>query len=116
MWENAAESMCICMCFSVLLSGAQQAEKAACMCLEPQGSVVCGVSGKQQLHRLGCAGGEVCGDEAGMVGGSGSEGHWQVRAGRHSWDRHTPAVYLGQALWARDEKLLPSEGEHEGPG
>lgn len=29
------------------------------------------------MEKLGCAGGEVCGDGTGMVSGSGSEWHWQ---------------------------------------
>lgn len=29
------------------------------------------------MEKLGCAGGEVCGDETGMVSGAGFELHWQ---------------------------------------
>lgn len=36
--------------FSVLLSDAQKAAQDACLCLEPEGSVVCRVSGEHQFR------------------------------------------------------------------
>lgn len=48
--------------------------------------------------------------------GQGLNGTGRVRAAKHSRGRHTPSVKLGQGLWARTGKHLPSEGKYEGPG
>lgn len=81
MWEDAAGSTCVRMWFSVLLSEAQKAEQAACTCPEPEGSVVCNVSGEHQPLRLSTARWwkscdvweeRSCGDETGMGSGWGS--------------------------------------------
>lgn len=101
MWENAAESTCVCICSGVLLSAAQKAEQAARMCLEPEGSVVCSVSGKQQLHWLSTArwwkSWDVWEERSVVVRQGWRVGHGlnrvgRVRAARHSCDRHTPAA------------------------
>lgn len=101
MWEDAAESTCVHTCFSVLLSDAQKAEQAACMCLDPEGSVVCNVSGEHQLLRLSTArwwkSCDVWEERSvamrqgwGVAQGLGCISG--VCAARHSCDAHKPAV------------------------
>ena len=89
------------MCFSILLSDAQKAEQAACMCLDLEGLVGCNVSGEHQLLRLSMAQRWKSCDvreersvvvRQGWGAGQGLGCVGRVRAARHSCDTHTHAV------------------------
>lgn len=124
MWEDTAESMCVHTCFSVLLSDAQKAEQAACMCLDMEGLMVCNVSSKHQLLRLSTAwwwkSCDVWVERSVVMRCGAAQGPGCVHgvcAARHSCNAHIPAVQLRQGPGARTtaEKQLPDEGEDEGP-